>query len=816
MLHTLENGYDGIHSEQSFAETPFFDPRMAELEEPSRTPLLGESLADNFEFTTPFLPGETLEAGQSEATSQEVSEFSEVIGEIKDTLFREALEQLADEALEVHADQLEAEYGSSEAQEMEAERILQDHFAPLAAQAEALLDQFFERVESYETESLTDTEIARLVSEVSPEVPGSPASEQFLGGLLRKAGKLVSGAVNLAKKGVSGAVKLAGKGLMAAGKLALKALVKPLKLLGRLLLDHVMKFAIGQLPPTVQPLAKKLAGQLQHALGETYEASLENHEQTETHVVPAAMDAARLEAEFDMHAAQLLFAPGEGEVEYLVSSYGESERNVGSLATLDTARAQLAKGLSELRSGESAQPLMEQFIPAALWPAAKTAIAMFGRPKLVGLLGGLLSKLIKPLIGAEGSGLLAPAIADAGLRIFGLETSNPEPRALLGEALAATVEETVSSVSELPPHVFENETLLKDAVQEAFETAAASYFPNSAIKPELRESTERHGVWARMPARSSAKRYSKYADTIPVEVSPRAAQSVQTFGGRTLHDHLRDQHGMADGQTYKGHATLYQVLPGTRGSTIARAEGFPASQLHPLTPHAAGVLLGPNAALGLRHTPSRYMGTSQRLHVNQRLYRLHPPAGRHHHVRHLHSELLINLPRGEIRLWLFLSEPLCQRIATDLTKSNTPDAVLRRLKPLLARATHALKNTTAHHHHLPPELQVVTGAPNPDGKAHTWLQGIGHRLAAKIHEWAQAQLVQYLGNNIAELKRLCTSVHDGITLRFTMTRVPGMDLLLRLSQGKPAPELSSDAWPKGSPSFQVMARPGFVVHRLRD
>jgi hypothetical protein len=534
---------------------------------------------------------------------------------------------------------------------------------------------------------------------------------------------------------------------------------------------------------------------LQHALGETYEASIESHEQTETQVVPAAMDAAHLEAEFDMHAAQLLFAPGEGEIEHLVASYGESEQQSGSLAALDNARVQLAKGLSEARSGENVQPVMEQFIPAALWPVAKTAITILGRPKLVSFLGGLLSKLIKPLIGADGAGLLAPAIADAGLRIFGLEASGPQPRAVLGEALAATVEETVHSVNELPPHVLENETLLKDAVQEAFESAAASYFPNSAIKPELRESTERHGVWARMPARSSAKRYSKYADTIPVEISPRAAHSVDTFGGRTLHDHL---------------------LPGTRASTIARAEGFPASQLHPLTPHAAGVVLGPNAALGLRHTPSRYMDTPQRLHVNQRLYRLHPPAGRHHHVRHQHSELLINLQRGEIRLWLYVSEPLCQRIAADLAKSSSPDAVLRRLKPLLARVTHRLKEATAHHHHLPPEIQVVTAAPNPDGKTHHWLGSVGQHLAGKIHEWAQAQLVQYLGNNVGEIKRLCTSVHDGITLRFTMTRVPGMDLLVRMSQGNRAPQLSSEGWPKGSPSFQVIARPGFAVHRLRD
>ena len=89
---------------------------------------------------------------------------------------------------------------------------------------------------------------------------------------------------------------------------------------------------------------------------------------------------------------------------------------------------------------------------------------------------------------------------------------------MAAEALAATIEETVNSVAELPPHVLENETLLTDAVHEAFENAAASYFPDSMIKPELRESAERHGMWTRMPAKSERKRYAKYSDVVPVEI----------------------------------------------------------------------------------------------------------------------------------------------------------------------------------------------------------------------------------------------------------------------------------------------------------
>src|SRR5580704_5325697 len=202
MPHTVQDGSSGeseAYGEQAFAETPFVDPRIRELEEPLHESLLEETLTGNWEFTTPFLPGESTEAGESEAAAPEVAEFSEITAELKDTLFREALEQLADEALEAHSEQLAGEYGDRETRDLSAERLLNEHFEPLAAQAEAMLDRFFERLEGYEAESLTDTEIDRISNEVMPGgVPMSPASEQFLGGLLRKAGRLVSGAVKLA------------------------------------------------------------------------------------------------------------------------------------------------------------------------------------------------------------------------------------------------------------------------------------------------------------------------------------------------------------------------------------------------------------------------------------------------------------------------------------------------------------------------------------------------------------------------------------------------------------------------------------------
>ena len=828
MTQTLEAEYE----DRSFAETPFVEPRYESYESyegPQReNGAAGEAHAPGggpWNFETPFETMESFESGGAQAATPEVAAMAELLGELKDHLLRESLEALASEALETHAEQLAGEYGSLEQSEASSERVLNEHFAPLAAQMEASLDRLFERFETYEAAALTEAEIERVVSEVAPAAnPFAPASEQFLGGLLRKAGKLVSGAVRAVRSGVQGAVSLAGKGLAAIGKLALGPLLKGLKKLGIFLLKHVVKFALGQLPPALQPMARQLSDKLFRALGETYEAQGEtyesestDHEQTETYAVPAGVDVARLEAEFDVAAAQLLFTPEGSETEYVTEAYGEAPDR--SLSELDDARAGLVRELQTLEAGESPQPVMEQFLPAMLWPVAKTAITVMGRPKLVGFISKLLSGLIKPMIGAQAAGLLGPAIADAGLRIFGLEAeaAAADPRALAAEALAATVEETVNRLAEFPRATFENETLLESAVRESFEDAAATYFPNAHIKPELRETEDQPGVWMRQPHDTHRKRYAKYSDNIPVTITPRVADSVQTFGNASLRDHLRDRMGVPESQPLKTHARIYQVLPGATTSSIARAEGIHPRDLHPLTPQAAGALLGPGAAgLGPRTTlPGSHISTPHRLHLRQRLYYLEPPNGRKHqsrtHARLARSEVSIDLRKGQIKLWLYLSEPLAQKVSAELVKPGSTANAYRLVQPLIGRAAALLKSALLVRH-LPPALRIIGEAPNIEGRRPTWLNTVGAQLSGKVTGWAAQQVAQYLRNNVEAFRKLSASDQDGVTLRIVMTRIPGIEALRQLAKGHAARSIQQGAsWPPGDPDFEVVARPGYAI-----
>jgi hypothetical protein len=811
MLQRSQNGYSEELEDRTFAETPFIvEHQLYEsLEEPLHEAPVSEALTGPWEFSSPFLRGET---GETE-NAPVAAALAEIVAELKDSEFRESLEQLADEAMETHAAQLAGEYGDRETRDLSAERLLNEHFQPLAAQAEAMLEQFFERLEGYEAESLTDQEIERIVNEVSPSTQfPAPASEQFLGGLMRKVGKFVSGAVK-------GAVSIAGKGLALAGKLALGPLLGPLKKLARFLLQKVVRFAMHKLPPNLRPIAQRLSDRLYQATKQTHEGEGEEHEQTEAEVIPAAADSGRLEAEFDLEMAQLLLTPDEAEADHLVTSYGDEtyQESDSSLAALDRARAELADGLARLKPGETAQPAIDHFLPVVMgvMAAAKAAIGIIGRPRVTKFIGGLLAKLINPLIGADAANAISPYIASAGLQLIGLETSQAEPRAVATEALAATVEETLTSVAELPPHVLENETMLGAAVREAFENAAASYFPDAMIKPELRETADHDGMWKQMPHDSKRKEYAKYSQTLPTTITPRVARSVETFGSKTLHDHLRDDHGIHDGRPVKAKVHLYQAMPGTRGSAIARAEGIPASHLHPLTPRAAAALLGPNAALGSRATPAAHLASPNKLHVGQRLYRIEPPQGRRHHrhVRPVRSELLINLQKGEIRLWLYLSEPLCQHVSAELAKGNNAAAAFTHLKPLLRRTTAALK-MALHERHLPPEIMIVGETPNLEHKVPPWLRHAGSHFAAKIAEWAETHVAQYLRNNAEEFRRVSAAHHDGVTVRITMTKVPGMEILRELSRGKIPANVSPETWLKGAPAFHVSVRSGYLIHRM--
>src|SRR5215204_4300823 len=178
----------------------------------------------------------------------ETDEYVTALTEFYDEEFDEALYALVDEAAAIYETRFPHEQEDPQTTGYEAERLLDQHFAPLVAESEAMFEALAKELGQRDPHSLSEDEIETIVDRYHPSGELVPSFEDFFGSLKKIVKKVASKAVDLAKKGISIAAKL-GLGPIL-GKL--KALIKPL-------LKRVIQTAIGKLPPYLQPIARKLA-----------------------------------------------------------------------------------------------------------------------------------------------------------------------------------------------------------------------------------------------------------------------------------------------------------------------------------------------------------------------------------------------------------------------------------------------------------------------------------------------------------------------------------------------------------------------------
>ena len=558
---------------------------------------------------SPFQSG-FAEISESESTTEA---FRELLAELENEQFDEAVAQLVDEAAGLHLAS-GSSWSSTEAAPALAMSELEAWIEPLRQESHRMLDNMAERLGSEELETLREPELEALFESLHPDTGILPeAFENFLGGLFRKAKSLVSGAVNLAKRGVSGAWNLAKQGVSGLGgllSLPVKFLLGKLKALAGTLLRGVLQKAIGLLPASVQPIARTLAGRL---LGES---------EAEALVGPDP----GLARQFDVHAASLLLAETEAEAENIVAEAEAEAEQPGSaaLSELDDARARLAEQLTELPAGHPPLSELEQFLPVLLAarPAIRLGLKLIGRDKIVSFLADKIAGLIKGIVGADAARLLSPPLVDVGLSALGLEAAATES-GLGGEALASTVEETVDRVLELPAEAFEDTLRLEAEVQEAFAEAAAHNIPAERLRPDLPqlEVAGERGVWILMPRAARPRyRYKKYSRVFLVPVTRQIARAIPTADGGTVETMLLDR-GVTTWPV-NAEVHLFETLPNaTHLGHIAQFESErdassseTLADLHPLTPEAAAMLV-------------REPGLGRPL----------LPAPRHHHHHHVHD-----------------------------------------------------------------------------------------------------------------------------------------------------------------------------------
>ena len=260
-----------------------------------------------------------------------------------------------------------------------------------------------------------------------------------------------------------------------------------------------------------------------------------------------------------------------------------------------------------------------------------------------------------------------------------LETGHAEPRMLAAETLAATIKETVNTVAELPEHVLENEMLLSDAVHEAFENAAASYFPDSMIKPpRIRESGERHGKWHAFAGQVGTKAIREVQRKLCPSRFHRALLAISTPSGTLpcTTTFVINTATMKLGLTKVTSRRIKRFQQHARARL--RAQGSPRISVAPVRharrrpAHCWDKMPG----WGDVRFQVRYPWHPEKLHSTSDSIAFIHRRRRHHHLRHVHSEVVINLLGGEISALELRERTTGQRIVADLGKLTTK---LRRL-----------------------------------------------------------------------------------------------------------------------------------------
>jgi hypothetical protein len=831
-----EETRDGVmsSSEQSL-ETPFLDRYELERNEaPDKEASMTSSVWHQLE--TPFVSQLETETGEGENPQAEL--YAQLLAELHDEEFGEVISELVQEASGVYETQVVQEYGDSAAQREAAQEAVRDYLQPLVHLTDELLETIGQEMSQHNLGEMSEQQLDEVFELLEPKRNDlSPAFEGFLKGIWKKVKSAAKTVANVAKKGLKVAMTMATGGL--------NLILPKIKRLIMPLLRRVLQAAIGKLPESLRPAASQLATKL-FGSAEMPETTTEMQEET------TGAETQDIQREMDVRLLNSLVAESMEESEAALGEYQEIQETVGEndFDALQNARARFVGRITEMQQGEDAKPAMEEFIPAIL-PALKIGIGLIGRHRVVNFLAGLLAKLVGRFVGPDVARPLSRAIVDTGLKLIALELTEQSEERVAGNAIAATVEETIQQIATLPEYVLEDQELLEAHTLEAFEQAAAANFPAEVIKPELRESTV-NGAWVLMPANGIRKFYKKFTVVFDKVLSPQTVSKITTFGGRSLMTVLRDQLNLDPAREYRARVHLYEAIPGTWLSRISAMEknvrglGSPSkaawSQIHPLTREAASALLG-EPGLG-RDAAERFLKDRNFVGVGERFYFLEiegvvsvQPFQRLR--RSSRTYIKFDCPSNRINVALFLSERDAQAIASKLRQNLPLSTIMRNFLGLLQfmrknfsvrRYVRVVHETVAAEEYRS-ILQAVgrgpmgawgrmmSGARMPVGSAgstgNRWASQVpaAHHslICGRIISWSARKIADYLKDRKEEFLRATENPADGVTILITFANPNVLALVSRSLRGG-VPVTGSALGSGGIPNATVSVYPG--MHRV--
>lgn len=774
-----------------------------------------ESEAADFSAETSFSPFLSLYSSDGETFERDFDSEDRTIflNEMYEEEFNEALNELVDEASRINSS------GYGEAEVGGGVSTIANHFRPLEQSLEAAFEALSSEYAQRDARDVSEAELDRSIENLEGGSLGSPALDNFRRRFRGIAKKIGSKAISLAKKGV----KFLGK--FALGKIfaKLKALIKPL-------LRRVLAIAVRRLPANLQPAARYLATKLPF-LNEADSVAEENEEFEGEFDSTANVD--QLQLEFNEQLANVVYATSDAEQDLEVSrSLAANQTAMGmSVDEIDQARSQFVDRLAALKEGEDPTPAVQEFIPAIM-PALRVGVRVAGRKRIVDFLAKAVSRLIQKFVGPQYAPSLSRAIVDAGLKLVSLESADATDPRIAAEAMANVVEEATRSIVAEPEYVFENDELLEGAVLEAVEEAAAANLPPVLSeevyrrRPELRQAVTLRGAWVLRPLRGR-RRYKKFTRAHRVKVSPHKLREIESFGGETVGQFLEEQNGLAPGEEIEAEVELFESIPGTMLSDIARsesehvegegAESFAEDEFHPLTPEAATALLG-EEFLG-RRFGKRYLDHRRRTAIGQRFYRLRfprrhrlplaiGPAGASLPRRQSGVRIGVNFPANTIFVHIFLSEVRAQEAMVRLRQGGRISAVAQTLRRFLDRGVNGAISSGC-----TSRFKIIHEGAPPGPLAKALLRRLPStaitKFSAKIKEWALQAALQHLKTNPQSLIAAAEDGADGLTIAVAIKNPPGLALLRGAMRGNAA-SLASMNFSDGAPEPSVRIMPGFA------
>lgn len=808
--------HKNFSTETSEAITPFADVNEVHNNEQGNNTSNFNYDQFSLEVESPFISTYNLNNPLSELVIG-ADEYTELLADLKDQEFTEALYAIANEVEETWNSKISNEIAMGEDFIPFATQQANEYFSPLIIETERILDEVSSHFSGNDLADHDENEIETFFTNL--EIDNSsftPAQEQFFGKIFKKV-------KNVVKKGV----KLAKKGIRKLGKfLPINIILNKIKRLVRPLLNRVLKFALGKLPRKLRPYAKKLANRF---------LKFESEFSLEEDFAYSGDDLESIQYEFDTYLSHLVFTSNEMDSENFVQSYEfieeDSEEGLDVYEpdmkqelTLSEARERLINDLKNLEEGENPAPVIEKFLPAAIMalkPIIKMGIKIIGRKKIINFLAGLIAKLVQKYIPRHVAKPLSASIVDVGLKVIGFELEESKDVNLAYETIANTIEDTIKNLELEDLENLEDTERLTPHLLTAFETAAAENFPDEYLKEELRNRKIK-GIWVNMPRGSKAKKYKKFTHVFNSTISPGTAASIKIFRGLPLSNFLKDKYGLNLNRPINARIHLYEIKPNGRLSNISNSERLPGLnsrqpkawvQLLPLTKRAASLLLN-DASLG-RDLPAGYLSDRFKATPGQRFYYLEiedaklrlPSISRIKYKtkndkssksniesRSADIQAILNFNKSEINLNYFFSEEDAKDIISKLNKNDTVGAFLLINKSLKNGFHSIIKNNIDSKvkiiHESVPEIYLE----NLESKEEQFLSlnkiasvvgkgfisKITNKLMQIVLKEGQNLLFKIFKSRSVEFKKAQAEPDDGITVKISWHNISGMSALAKM------------------------------------